>query len=259
MRTTAVLLLAATLPLPLPAAELTEPREWKQGEQSALPYRWHAPATREAGRKYPLVLFLHGAGERGADNSVQLKHGVPEILEWSEQAGEPCFLIAPQCPTDCWWAEIDRETMRLRKDDRPSAVMEKVIALLEDTMRNEPVDPDRLYVTGLSMGGYGTWDLLGRLPGRIAAAIPICGGGLPESAAKFKDVPLWVFHGAEDPVVPPRTSREMVAALREAGGNPRLTEFPGVKHESWKPAYADDNVLRWLFDQRRPPAKPAGP
>jgi predicted peptidase len=131
--------------------------------------------------------------------------------------------------------------------------------LVEETLAKQPVDPARVYVTGISMGGFGTWYLLGWQPQKIAAAIPVCGGGDPANADRFKDVPLWVFHGGADPVVAPRCSREMVAAVEKAGGTPKFTEYPEVGHDSWTATYADDKVLRWLFDQRKPMAVPAVP
>ena len=233
--------------------EIPAAKEWNQGEPPPLPYRWHTPETIEPGRKYPLVLFLHGAGERGSDNTAQLKHGVTPILDWSRDHNQPCFLLAPQCPPEAWWCDIDHQTWLPVKTGNPNAVMRKVIALLADTAAQFPVDPARLYVTGLSMGGYGTWFLLESMPERLAAAIPICGGGNPAAAAHFKEVPVWVFHGGADDVVPPSASRAMVEAVQHAGGKPKFTDYPGVKHDSWSATYRDDAVLRWLFDQHKSP------
>ena len=121
---------------------------------TVLKYRLSAPESLEPGKTYPLVLFLHGAGERGDDNSAQLKHGVIPIIEGAKKLGDPCFLIAPQCPADRWWSPINRETMRLSAAGKPNPLMEAVLALVGDTMKKHPVDPKRLYVTGISMGGY---------------------------------------------------------------------------------------------------------
>jgi len=228
-----------------------EAREWKAPDGTVVKYCWSAPESLEIGKTYPLVLFLHGAGERGDDNAAQLKHGVMPILEGAKKLGEPCFLIAPQCPTDHWWAPINRETMRLNAADKPNSLLDAVLALVDDTLKTQPVDAKRFYVTGLSMGGYATWDLLGRVPARIAAAIPICGGGDPSQAAKFKDVPVWAFHGEEDPTVPVKSTKDMIAAMEEAGGKPKATYYPGVGHISWTRAYDDPEVIRWFFAQRR--------
>jgi predicted peptidase len=227
-----------------------EAREWTTADGTVVKYRWSAPETMVAGKTYPLVLFLHGAGERGADNSAQLKHGVLPLLEGAHKLGESCFMIAPQCPADLWWAPINRETMRLSAPDQPNALLDAVLALVEEVKKNQPIDPQRFYVTGLSMGGYATWDLLGRVPERIAAAVPICGGGDPALAGKFKDIPVWAFHGEADAVVPVRTTRDMIAAMEKAGGKPKSTFYPEVNHDSWTRTYQDPELIRWMFAQR---------
>lgn len=227
-----------------------EAREWKAPDGSVVKYRWSAPETLEPGKAYPLVLFLHGAGERGSDNIAQIKHGVISIIEGANKLGDPCFLIAPQCPEDRWWSPINRETMNLSETGKPNPLLETVLALIDETQKLQPIDPKRLYVTGLSMGGYATWDLLGRVPGRIAAAIPICGGGDPALAAKFKDNPIWAFHGEVDSAVPVKTTREMIAALEKAGGKPSSTFYPGVDHDSWTQTYNNPEVIRWMFGQK---------
>lgn len=232
-------------------AATPEAREWKAPDGTLVKYRWSAPENPEPGKTYPLVLFLHGAGERGDDNKAQLKHGVIPIIEGAKKLGQPCFMIAPQCPADRWWSPIHRETMHLSEAGKPNALLEAVLALVDDTMKNQPVDPKRFYVTGISMGGYATWDLLGRVPAKIAAAVPICGGGDPALAAKFKDTPVWAFHGEADPVVPPKTTRDMISALEKAGGKPKATYYPEVQHDSWTRTYDNPEVIRWMFEQVR--------
>jgi predicted peptidase len=229
-----------------------EAREWKAADGTVVKYRWSAPAILEPGKTYPLVLFLHGSGERGNDNEAQLKHGVLPIIEGAAKLGDPCFLIAPQCPAGRWWSPIDRGTMQLSEAAKPNALLEAVLALVDETRTKQPVDPKRFYVTGISMGGYATWDLLGRVPGKISAAIPICGGGDPTLAEKFKSVPLWAFHGDADPAVPVKATRTMIDALEKAGGTPKMTIYPGVQHDSWTRTYSDPEVIRWLFSQRSP-------
>lgn len=227
-----------------------EAREWKAADGTVVRYRWSAPATLEPGKTYPLVLFLHGAGERGDDNKAQLKHGVLPIIEGAEKLGDACFLIAPQCPAGRWWSPIDRVTMQLADAAKPNPLLEAVLALVDETRKTQPIDPKRLYVTGISMGGYATWDLLGRVPNKITAAIPICGGGDPALVVKFKTVPLWAFHGDADPMVPVSATETMVTALRNAGGIPKLTIYPDIEHDSWTRTYSDPEVIRWLFAQR---------
>jgi predicted peptidase len=214
-----------------------------------LPYRLLKPATVERDKKYPLVIFLHGAGERGSDNEKQLVHGVPQFV--ANRDKYPCFLIAPQCPEGKKWVEVDwsADTHTLPAD--PGEVGRLTLGLIEQAIKDLPTDAKRVYVTGLSMGGYGTWDLLARRPELFAAVAPVCGGADEATAAKVKDVPVWAFHGAKDTAVKPARSRNMIAALRKAGGQPKYTEYPEVGHNSWDPAYADPEFFRWLFAQKK--------
>ena len=228
-----------------------EARDFKAKDGTVVKYRWSAPAKLEAGKTYPLVLFLHGSGERGDDNTAQLKHGVHAILAGTAKIDQPVFLIAPQCPKDRWWTPVDMEKMSLSAAGQPNPLLEAVIALVNETTATQPVDPRRFYLTGISMGGFATWDLLGRMPDKIAAAVPICGGGDPSQAAKFKDVPIWAFHGEADPAVPVKSTRDMVSALEAAGGKPKVTYYPDVQHDSWTRTYDDPVVIRWIFDQHR--------
>lgn len=228
-----------------------EAREWKAADGTVVKYRWSAPEVVEPGKTYPLVLFLHGAGERGIDNTAQLKHGVTPILEGAKKLGVPCFLIAPQCPEGRWWAPIDFATMRLNAADKPNDLLGALLALVKETMAKQPIDPHRFYVTGLSMGGYATWDLLGRAPEMIAAAVPVCGGGDPSLVARFKDIPVWVFHGEADNTVPVKSAKDMIEALEKVGGKPKVTYYPGVGHDSWTQTYANTEVLKWMFAQRK--------
>ncbi len=228
-----------------------EAKEWRAEDGTVVPYRWVAPEDPEEGRLYPIVLFLHGAGERGTDNTAQLIHGVGPLLEGAKELGEKCFLIAPQCPPEQWWAPPNEERTGLKAAKQPNPQLALVLALVKKLMAEHPADPNRFYVTGISMGGFGTWDLLGRVPELIAAAVPICGGGDPSVAEKFKDVPIWAFHGEEDPVVPVKATRDMIDALERAGGKPKATYYPGVQHDSWTATYDDIEVIRWIFSQKR--------
>lgn len=210
-----------------------------------------APAKIEAGEKYPLVVFLHGAGERGDDPRVLLKHFFESMLAEDRRAENPCFILAPQCPTGGRWANRDWRAAE-NADGGISDELAAAAALIDATLESQPIDPDRVYLTGLSMGGYGTFDWLARDPGRFAAAVAVCGGADPSTAGQFKDVPLWVAHGDADPAVPVERSREIVAALREAGGSPIYVEYPGVDHFSWTPAYGTrGGAVEWMFRQRR--------
>jgi len=229
-------------------AELTEAKTFKGASGATLPYRIYRPKPADAGKKFPLLLFLHGAGERGDDNAIQLKHGIRQFL--AQQEKTPCVIVAPQCPKNLSWAAIRRgETPRLlEKPSEPAALTLELV----DALRKElPLDESRLYVTGLSMGGYGTWDLLCRRPELFAAGVPICGGGDPSKAALIAKVPQWIFHGDKDTAVPVDSSRTMVEALKTAGGEPKYTEYPGVGHNSWDKAYGDPELYTWLFAQKR--------
>ena len=218
-------------------------------EKDALPYRLLRPENLQAKTKFPLVVFLHGAGERGSDNEVQIKHIAALFLDGENRKQYPCFVLAPQCPSEMWWAAHDRDGSRLVMRKEPTKPMALVIELIKKIESEQPIDLSRIYVTGLSMGGYGTWDLIARFPHRFAAAVPICGGGDPATAPAISHLPLWAFHGALDRVVVPRQSRVMINALRDAGGAPGYTEYPDVGHNSWDYAYADPYLLAWLFEQ----------
>lgn len=215
-----------------------------------LNYRLYSPDL-EPNASYPLILFLHGAGERGEDNTAQLAYGVADILSYI-RANEPAFLLAPQCPSEMRWANIrGRLTRQPSLPEFPSQSLKLTLELLETFIENNPVNPDRSYLTGLSMGGFGTWDLLMRRPNLFAAAIPICGGGDAAKAALIRHIPQWIFHGSADPIIAPEHSRRMVKALKKAGSKPKYTEYEGVDHNSWDRTYANARVLRWLFAQRK--------
>lgn len=187
----------------------------------------------EADRPLPLVIFLHGAGERGDDLDLVTAHG--PARQAAEGRDLPFLLAAPQCPADSWW----------------SWQAEAVIALLDRLLAEEPVDPDRVYLTGLSMGGYGTWDIGGRFTERFAALVPICGGGPFWAARRLASIPVWAFHNADDPVVPVSQTERMISALEEAGGRPRSTISPTGGHDAWTAAYDDPQLYDWLLRQRR--------
>jgi predicted peptidase len=208
-----------------------------------------APPTIEPGRRYPLVVFLHGAGERGRDNEKQLKYLPTWMAEPALRERHPCFLLAPQCREDERWVDISWADKKSTPQGPPTTDMLAVIAALNAVITAEPVDPGRIYLTGLSMGGYGSWDLAARQPERFAALLPICGGGDEATAPRLAKLPIWCFHGDADQVVPVERSRSMIAAVRAAGGGPKYSELSGVDHDSWTPAYRDPAVLDWMFAQ----------
>lgn len=206
---------------------------------------------RQHGRA-PLVLFLHGAGERGTDNSKQLKYLPTWLADPALRRKHPCYVLAPQCRMDERWVDVSwADATSTPQPATPTVDLAAATAALEDVLAQEPVDPDRIYLTGLSMGGYGTWDLAARMPGRFAAILPVCGGGDERVAATIATLPIWCFHGDADTAVPVERSRAMIAAVRAAGGRPIYSELAGVGHDSWTSAYRDAFVLDWLFSQRR--------
>ncbi|MGE3805775.1 MAG: dienelactone hydrolase family protein [Gemmataceae bacterium] len=211
-----------------------------------LPYRLLKPKKIEAKQKYPLVVFLHGAGERGNDNEKQLIHGVGNFVENLDK--HPCFLVAPQCPSGQKWADWSAKGPQTPEPTEPCRLVLELIAKLQKDL---PVDSKRIYITGLSMGGFGSWDLIARQPDLFAAAVPICGGGDAKTAEKIAKIPIWCFHGDKDTAVKVERSREMIEALKKAGGKPKYTEYPGVGHSSWVPAYKDPEMHDWLFSQKK--------
>ena len=215
-----------------------------------LPYRMYSPKPVERETLYPLVVFLHGAGERGAENAAQLKHGIGSIVKFMEQFDKPAFVIAPQVADGQQWVDTPWSDNAHVLPQNPSSSMSLLLSLIDTLNQTLPIDRSRIYITGISMGGYGTWDLLMRRPNEFAAAIPICGGGDETRAHLIRDIPVWAFHGGDDQVVKTDRSRNMIKALEEVSGRPRYTEYPGVGHDSWTSTYANPEVLRWLFEQR---------
>lgn len=208
-----------------------------------------------ADRVYPLVLLLHGAGERGDDNEAQLVHGAAEFARPDRQASFACFVLAPQVPRDKRWAEVDwgQPTGKGQFPQNPSPSMAAAVAAVEHWIASGRVDADRVYVTGISMGGYGTWYAAAYRNDLFAAAVPICGGGDPDWASRYQGLPIWNFHGDADRAVPVIRSREMIDALQAAGQQPAAiyTEYPGAGHNVWTETYRRDDLFQWLFSQRR--------
>ncbi|MFW6457664.1 MAG: prolyl oligopeptidase family serine peptidase, partial [Planctomycetota bacterium] len=217
-----------------------------------MPYRLLMPDNYDPAEKYPLVLCLHGAGGRGSDNRSRGTEAFKALSDRKVREEYPAFLLTPQCPKGERWVDVKGKEGSYSIDEVPmTRPMELVVEILDSVMEEFSVDPNRVYVTGQSMGGHGTWDLVLRHPDRFAAAIPVCGVGDPGEADRIADLPVWAFHGAEDPTVPPSGSRDMIEAIKEAGGDPQYTEYPDVKHFSWKPAWKEDEIVPWLFKQER--------
>lgn len=229
-------LLVAALPCPSPADDDGPAQQEKSFAREVtitvkLDYLLYLPDGYEGSKEsYPLLLFLHGAGESGDDLAKVKAHGPPKLVERGKDF--PFLIVSPQSPGRGW---------------NPDALA----ALVDDVCANYRVDESRIYLTGLSMGGYGTWALAASRPDRFAAIAPICGGGNPKDASKLKGLPIWVFHGARDRVVPLERSQEMVDALEEAGADVKFTVYPEAEHDSWTETYDNPALYEWLLSHRR--------
>ncbi|MBN1491826.1 MAG: prolyl oligopeptidase family serine peptidase [Phycisphaerae bacterium] len=194
-------------------------------------------AERKDEERFPLIIFLHGAGERGSDLTMVTRHGPPKLLP--DKRDFPFVVVSPQCPAEQWW---DITVLSL---------------LLDEVLLRYAVDPDRVYLTGLSMGGYGTWEWASLQPERFAAIVPICGGGRRYAAPRLKNLPIWAFHGAKDTVVSLSQSQEMVDAIKQAGGDAKLTIYPDATHDSWTRTYDNPELYAWFLKHHRgQPARP---
>ena len=223
-------------------------RVYKNRSGQTLPYRLFIPPTYDSKKKYPLVLWLHGAGSVGNDNKKQISEwSIPGTHLWTKpenQTKYPVFVVAPQCPASetCW---DDPDANALGKE------LVLVLDILDSIQKEFSIDAQRLYAAGQSMGGYGTWSLITKRPNVFAAAIPLCGGGKPALAARAAKTPIWAFHGDADDDVPVGETRNMITAVRKAGGVPRYTEYKGMGHEIWERVFKEPDLVDWLFAQHK--------
>jgi predicted peptidase len=225
-------------------------------------YQVYVPRDWNKGRKWPVILFLHGAGERGDDGLVQTEVGIGAAIR-RQVDRFPAIVVMPQCRKGQWWTQ--------------DAMQEQALKAFEQSVKEFNGDPARFYLTGLSMGGYGTWSIASKHTGKFAALVPICGGIRPpprvnipdsdkasdpnvdpyaEAARKIGKTPVWIFHGGADPVVPPDESRKMNEALKAAGGDVKYTEYENVGHNSWDKAYAEPELMKWMLGLSLKAARP---
>lgn len=231
-------------------------KEFSSTAGTQLPYRILFPENYDQTKKYPLILVLHGAGERGSDNEKQLVHGSELFLDSVVRKKYPAIVVFPQCPEESYWSSvtIDREKLPLALDfnyTQPiTAPLNDAISLVQSLKQTEGVNEKRIYITGLSMGGMGTFEAVHRFPDMFASALPICGGG---DTARYKKVktPFWVFHGTDDAVVNVQYSRSMVERLKDLKVKVKYTEYPGVNHNSWDSAFAEPDFLKWMFKNKK--------
>lgn len=221
-----------------------------------LLYRALAPQNMDAAKKYPLVVYLHGAGERGNDNTLQLFHGSQQFLNPYNRETYPCYVVFPQCPAGKFGAYDLRRTsgdpLKMAIQEKPTTYIAMVHSLIEKYLAENNVDPDRIYIMGISMGGMGTYDMVIRYPELFAAAVPICGLVNPARITEAVAATKWsIYHGDADDTVPVEGSRSAYRKLRSVGASVKYTEFPGVKHNSWDPAFCQPDFMQWLFSQHR--------
>ena len=208
---------------------------------SSIPYREFQPQGLTVGQKVPLILFLHGAGDRGTDNVGQT-YWMNNLQAKTSSGQYAAYVLAPQIDSNSWFSSAGTT---------PTEAMSLTMQALHEAMQNPNVDTSRIYVTGVSMGSFGTWDILRRNPTLFAAGVPMSAGGDPSTASAIKNIPIWTFHGSADDVVPVQTTRDMVAALQAVGGNIQYTEVAGGSHYIWPAVYADasNTLYPWLFSQ----------
>ncbi|MBC7885872.1 MAG: prolyl oligopeptidase family serine peptidase [Saprospiraceae bacterium] len=228
------------------------PKKYKTDDGKALLYNIYFPDSYgKKDSKTPLFLFLHGAGERGDDNKSSLVHVVPYITSSEIQSKYAAVVVVPQCPKEDYWAPVKRFEWVIINNGQVTEAMKDVMLLLDKLLKDPNIDKSRVYVSGLSMGGFGTYDLLSRRPDIFAGGAVICGGADYGKMSHYRHIPLWVFHGAKDEVVPVQFSRDFVKMRNDSGAYTRYTEYPEGKHDVWNEAIRDLDLLPWLFTQRK--------
>jgi len=221
------------------------PRVFKNQRQETMPYRLFVPASYNKAGKYPLIIWLHGAGGAGTDNLLQISGDqIPGTRLWTNsenQLRHPAFVLVPQS-TGGW---ASSSVTQLSDEER------LVVEILTAVKAEFSIDAKRVYVSGQSNGGFGTWDMVSKRPDLFAAAIPLCGGGNPALAPALVSMPIWAFHGEKDDVIPVAETRSMIAAIKRLGGTPRFTEYKGVDHNVWTRTFKEAGLVEWLFAQHK--------
>jgi predicted peptidase len=237
-----------------------EKHEWIPASGDTVKYRLLLPENYDPRQSYPLILFLHGAGERGNDNVSQLVHGAQLFLNPKVRKDYPAIVVFPQCPTNDFWSNVEmkmndstkKREFYFPETGSPTPAMKLLLAWLPELEKKYRIQNDQRYVMGLSMGGMGTFEMVRRKPRYFAGAIPICGGANPKTAEAIKETAFWIFHGENDEVVPYQLSEKMFQALQEfyVSAGASFTLYGNVNHNSWDPAFAEPDLLSWLFSQR---------
>lgn len=235
-------------------------KHWFIQNGDTLPFRVLLPKDYNVAKPYPVIFFLHGRGESGRDNEKQLTHGAALFLKDSIRNAFPAIIIFPQCAADSYWSNVTMVTQGTQNSQRsfhfvqdgpPSEAMQLLLGLVDHVRTNYNINQQQVYAMGLSMGGMGTFELVRRKPKTFAAAVPICGGAHTATAKEIRKTAWWVFHGGKDDVVLPVYSETMVAALKKAKADVKYTLYPAANHNSWDPAFAEKDLLPWLFSHRR--------
>ncbi|MEP6741622.1 MAG: prolyl oligopeptidase family serine peptidase [bacterium] len=228
--------------------DLLQPRSYHNRISETLLYRLFVPKNYDRHKKYPLVLYLHGGGGSGTDNLKQIEGGNGYLIDLftgpETQKEHACFVVAPQSPRQEGWIEYDSIT--------PTRQLRLVFELIVELQKTYPIDGRSLYVAGQSMGGFGTFAMVAEHPHLFAAAVSVCGGGDETKANRFTHTLVWAFHGERDAAVNVERSRKMTAAINNAGGRARYTEYAGEGHLIWSKVVKEPELLRWLFSQRQP-------
>lgn len=239
-------------------AEISEAHIYKNESGKTMLYRLFVPRDYDPKLRYPLLLSFHGAGSRGSDN---LKHLRPWVAGWTAdevQKKHPCIILMPQCPAGQQWVNTPWTKGSYSFSKIPiSSPMTLAKEIFDKILKEKSIDRSRIYVMGASMGGYATWNFVMRYPDLVAAAVPICGAADPAMAESIKSIPIWAFHGDIDDVVPPAGSKDMISAIKKAGGNKaQLTMYIAVKHTSYVKAWKEPDLIDWVFKQKRMDNKP---
>ena len=224
----------------------------------SIHYQVLLPENFDESQKYPLLIFLHGSGERGSDNEKQLTHGGKLFLDSALRRKFPAIVVFPQCPENDRWTAVERipgekgkNAFAFKKGGKPTATMQALVKMTDDFLKRPFVDRKQVYVGGLSMGGMGTYELLRRKPKTFAAAFAICGGDNLANVKRYKHVPLWIFHGGKDDVVSPELSKEIADHLKVIGKEVKFTLYADDNHNSWDSAFAEPQLLPWLFSHKK--------
>lgn len=248
-----ILLLTATaIRAQMPDTTKFKACTYTEGRETLLYRLYQSPAVSSPDACAPLVLFLHGAGERGNDNVSQLLNCMGAFVADSIATRYPFRLLVPQCPEDIKWVDTDWTLLHHDMLPEPTAPLRLALDLIDMMVSLHLADPAQIYVSGLSMGGFGTWEALQRRPDLFAAAIPICGGGDPAYADRLVDIPIRAFHGEDDTVVYTSRTRDMEKAILDAGGKKfKAKYYPKTGHGSWIPAFKEPGILAWLFSNKK--------